>query len=154
MAIITRFRTALTHRHASVAVLALAVVPWIFPVPGLQAQQLTPKQQECVDSWDDAPAEPHCPIVGVNYDKGEGHCYVFGTCSISTTVGTGEDAETQTWNLDFGNITGSPEEIEQIDLCFAADTATGEYVVTVKAGCGSDIDSSTALEGLEALPAE
>ena len=139
------------YRRGTLA-LAAAVLCGVTALSVSQAQAQDAFQQVCIDNWADAPANPYCP--GANIARRDsGHCHVESVdCSITVTVGSGNDTMEQTFSRNVG-FTLSPDRTDDVDLCFRASAATPVYVMAVKVPCGSgDIDSGTAAtDGLPAL---
>ena len=110
--------------RCGILVLTLAILAWAAPLPVSEAQAASPWVQECIDSWNDAPASEYCSSVILDRigsstaGDGRGNCTVRGGCSITATVG--EDAESTTWMSAIWS-SRSVEVTARLDLCFGSD---------------------------------
>ena len=153
-----------THTHTRIRevtkcgtlVLTLAILAWAAPLPVSAARVPSAWQQVCIDNWNDSHARGYCSAgvverVGGSTGNDEGNCLVEQVdCTITATVGSGEDAESTTW-WEYHESNLSPEATKRLDLCFHA-LDTGKYRLAVKDCSYPDIDSDTAIQdGLPAL---
>jgi hypothetical protein len=142
----TRTRTATTRTIARALGAALLVAACAAPGP---AGAQTAWQQLCIDAWDDAPAELYCSAgvarVGAASDGSTGHCYVSRiSCSINVTVAITGGEAAGSYTASRYSMTQTPEDTEDITLCFAIDDDAWEMNLNVGA-CGSgEIDLDTA----------
>ena len=98
----------------------------------------------CADKWAESEAADYCSTSGMGtVFRGVGrerHCSVSGTCSITVDV----DDESTTFTPGLEDLSQSPNDTANLDICFAAGTSG--FSATVKAGCAStETDSDDAV---------
>ena len=136
-----------TARHIARA-LAAALIVAACAAPGSVGAQ-TAWQQTCTDAWDDAPAKLYCNAsvtrVGTASDGSTGHCYLQTiSCSIVLTVAITDGERSGTYTASGYSMTQSPENTQDITLCFATDNDEWDMNLNVGACDSGDIDLDTA----------
>ena len=123
------------------------------PSAGLTTARPSGYVQPCLDAWAESPASAHCPSAGVTRvgastagDRGRCVIRAAGTaCSISATVGTGENSSVVTWHPAISK-TVRLKRTGDLDLLLPALSAGKRgYRVVMRAACrAGEKDSSAA----------
>ena len=146
----TRTRTATARNIARAITAAVAVAACAAAGPaGAQTRSPTAYSQVCIDAWDDAPAKLYCSAavtrIGTSTAGDTGHCYVSGiSCSINLTVAIPDGETAGTFTDSRYAMTQSPENTEDITLCFAIDDDEWDMKLNVGACASGEVDLDTA----------
>lgn len=151
-------RTRLTALALATALALGAALALRLAAPPASAADSVPWNQVCPNAWDDSVASDHCTgavieRIGSSTAGDSGHCRITSaSCSLEITHGLAafQRTETLTYDLGFSNLTQSPSDTEDLDLCTWA--SEGSYHMALRASCAANERTSGQSTGILPSP--